>query len=656
MDADSASTKEPTEDTKKLQFDVWVHANQEPIGGAIVQQPGTLQKWLTDEHGNAQIILDEGVVGEIAISAWAEGYHIRGDEISIIEDTSIEIELEPIPAEDNTSYLFQHPGTPEINENTKYCSHCHVTINEGWYGSVHQTSASNPKLWDLYLGSTQHTEDNCQGNFIDGTCYIEEGVLPSLNNCIQEDCDVTEIEETGQCSNCHAPGINGEVGYKDLRLASGTAYDYGVHCDVCHKINAVDVDHEIPGVGGKLQLLRPNFSGMPFDGTKDLHFGPYVDVLNSRMNASYRDFFRKPTICAGCHEYNQNIKTESYDEQKWSKGFMPVHSTYSELIQSSLGEGMTCQSCHMPPAAHVGNSVDLGNILDLDPDASIGWYRPAGQVRHHTFVGPRSENSPMLKLAASHKQEIQRNGEELHVHVTVQNIGAGHAIPTGVPLRSLILQVNATCDGEKIWPSSGDIIDEVGGYIQKQYVSSSVDLNVEKPKIGQYIVHVQKTEQAYDYEGFEPFNSSYLSIEERGWFAIQVQSRHRIVDVIDDEMVLEPPLPLNLEGVVYLVDSNRGSYVGEAGVAFARVFVDAQNRPQVPRFLATDIQRDNRILPTKSWNSKHVFLTDCINPRVTTTLWHRNVPQWLSLQRGWEMEDQIMVQQITELENWGQEP
>ena len=67
----------------------------------------------------------------------------------------------------------------------------------------------------------------------------------------------------------------------------------------------IDLENEIPGIGGKLQLLRPSYSGMPFDGTKDVHFGPYADVLNSRMNSSYREFFREPTICAGCHEYNQ---------------------------------------------------------------------------------------------------------------------------------------------------------------------------------------------------------------------------------------------------------------------------------------------------------------------------------------------------------------
>ena len=648
-DADSSTPTKTTIETNSRMFDVFVHSNQEPIEGAIVQQPGTEREWVTDEQGKVQIMVDDEIIGEIAISAWADGYHIRGDTLSMDGDHSVDVELEAIPSEDNVGYRFQHPGTPDINENTNYCSHCHVTINDGWYGSVHQTSASNPKLWNLYLGSTEHTQDTCSGTFVDGTCYIEEGVLPSLNNCVQENCAVADIEESGHCSNCHAPGINGEVGDNDLRLTTGIAYDYGVHCDVCHKINAVDVEHEIPGVGGMLQLLRPNFSGMPFDGTRDLHFGPYKDVLNARMNASYRDFFRKPTICAGCHEYNQNIKNELYDEQKWSDGIMPVYSTYSELIQSSLGDGITCQSCHMPPASHVGNSVDLGNILDLEPDSATGWYRPAGQVRHHTFVGPRSDNSQLLKLAASVQQDIQWVGEELHVQVQVQNIGAGHAIPTGVPLRSLILRVEVNCDDEKIWPSSGDIVDEIGGYIEKQDLSSSTDIQFTDPKIGQYVVILQRTEQAYDYNGFAPFGAD-LDIEQRGWFQVRVQSRHLIVDVVDDEMLsLEPPLPTNLEGVAYLVDVSQGSYVGEAGAAFARVLVDEQNRPQVPSFLATDIQRDNRILPTKSWNSNHVFVANCTKPTVTTTLWHRNVPQWLAIQRGWEMDDQIMVQQITDV-------
>ena len=71
----------------------------------------------------------------------------RGDDFKL-EDIDLDnlepmkIELEPLPTADNTDYQFQHPGTPEINQTTNYCSHCHVTINNGWYSSVHQTSAS----------------------------------------------------------------------------------------------------------------------------------------------------------------------------------------------------------------------------------------------------------------------------------------------------------------------------------------------------------------------------------------------------------------------------------------------------------------------------------------------------------------------------------
>ena len=81
----------------------------------------------------------------------------------------------------------------------------------------------------------------------------------------------------------------------------------------------------------------------------------------------------------------------------------------------------------MPPAAHVGNSVDLGNILDLEPDSVSGWYRPAGQVRQHTFIGPRTENTPMLKLAASLEHNIKYENEEIHLDVTVKNVANSNA-------------------------------------------------------------------------------------------------------------------------------------------------------------------------------------------------------------------------------------
>ena len=93
--ADSSSPINTIIDTNHFVFDVFVHSNQEPIVGAVVQQPGTQQKWMTDEEGKVQVVLDDDIVGELAISAWAEGYHIRGDEVPLHGQTSFEIELEP---------------------------------------------------------------------------------------------------------------------------------------------------------------------------------------------------------------------------------------------------------------------------------------------------------------------------------------------------------------------------------------------------------------------------------------------------------------------------------------------------------------------------------------------------------------------------------
>ena len=70
-------------------------------------------------------------------------------------------------------------------------------------------------------------------------------------------------ETAGDCADCHAPAIDGEVGGRDLLEAGGLegknsaegdrAYEYGVHCDLCHKVDQIHLDAK-PGVGGRLGL------------------------------------------------------------------------------------------------------------------------------------------------------------------------------------------------------------------------------------------------------------------------------------------------------------------------------------------------------------------------------------------------------------------
>ena len=78
-----------------------VHHNNIPIKDATVQQP-VGKKWYTDENGRVDIEISTSVIGELAVSAWSDGYHIRGDDFKI-EDIDVdnlepmEIELEPLP-------------------------------------------------------------------------------------------------------------------------------------------------------------------------------------------------------------------------------------------------------------------------------------------------------------------------------------------------------------------------------------------------------------------------------------------------------------------------------------------------------------------------------------------------------------------------------
>ncbi len=48
--------------------------------------------------------------------------------------------------------------------------------------------------------------------------------------------------------------MDGQIGGRDLAEATGVALDYGVHCDVCHRVEAVDLGGA-PGVAGRLKLL-----------------------------------------------------------------------------------------------------------------------------------------------------------------------------------------------------------------------------------------------------------------------------------------------------------------------------------------------------------------------------------------------------------------
>lgn len=639
-----------------------------PLPGMPVQQIGTELQVETDESGRATLPIDVTVEAPAVAVSHPEA-RIAGRELYDSDfEGGVSIELERFDTGDNLLYVFQDPGEPDRRESTTYCSHCHVTIVTDWYDSAHRQAASNPVVQDVYAGvaAAWLDADTCADNggswrtgLGPGTgapadrCYTGAGTLPDLNpDCAETTCDGVAAE-TGACADCHAPGIDGQLGGRDLLEAEGFAYDFGVHCDVCHKVESVDVTHPDPGVAGKLRILRPTEEGTTAGPWQPLTFGPYPDVLNPRMGSVQRDHFKEPTLCAGCHEHHQPalVPDTAVDPARWPDGLLPVHTTYSELADGPLGTSVPCQSCHMPPDPDVGNSADLDNLFDVGEGVAGGWRRHPGAVRRHVWFGPRHPEQRMLELAASLQVQSRVEDGVFVVETTATNSGPGHAIPTGEPLRHLLLAVEARCGDTRLTPTEGPVLPDYAGAVALRAAGADWTTWPEA-EAGMRIRVVRRTGAWDDYTGYGPFGDGTFSAEQKGLPIEVLSGEADILSVTAEGLVaLSTPLP---EGdLAYLVRPSDAlpaegdawsDLAGAPGTAFARVMTDAAGQRMVPHHAAVDVVSDNRLLPTQARTITHRFPASCEAPTAAAVLLHRPYPLALAAERGWVATEAVMAE------------
>nr|MBX2800495.1 hypothetical protein [Myxococcales bacterium] len=591
---------------------------------ATVTVGGQPMAHTTDADGRLVLPLQRS--GDEVVIASHDDARIRAATVSPATE-QLTVALTRFDLSDNESYVFQDPGAPDDRDTTAQCAHCHVTLNEAWHASPHRTSASNEVVHDVYAGAAAafDTEQACTeagGQWWTGLqpgtgaaaqrCYLGHGALPDLNADCGEaaPCDGVATQ-TGGCADCHAPGIDGALGGRDLLEATGFAYDYGVHCDVCHKVESLDVGAEA-GVAGWLRIVRPSeaptIAGL---AEQPLQFGPYDDVPHPRMGSVHRSFFHEAVLCGGCHELHQPVLVpgQTADPVRWPTGRLPIHTTFSEWLEGPISPQSPCQSCHMPPDPTVGNSSDLGNEFDVEPGLVGGWYRPPGSVRAHSWVGPRQRDSGMLELAVALDLEVEAGKSEVLARVTVSNVGAGHAIPTGEPLRSLLVLVEATCGGEALEPLSGDVLPGWAGALDER--SSAVDWSVwPGASVGDQVVVVRRPGGFRDYQGPGVFGDGTFAAADKGLPLEVWAGRSTVVGVSGDAVTFDAPLPAG--DVAYRVVASRlpsdgegvSARAGAPGFAYARVLADAEGRPMAPHHRAVDVVSDNRLMPQRSATSE----------------------------------------------------
>lgn len=206
------------------------------------------------------------------------------------------------------------------------------------------------------------------------------------------------------CLGCHSP-IAAQSG--DMAMERKVSWE-GVTCDYCHSIRDVSM---VSG-NAKAKLEYTN-----------VKTGPLKDAISSTHLTAYSAIHTSSMVCAPCHEY------------KNSQGFA-VLTTFSEWQASRYAkEGKTCQSCHMYQVS--------GRVAEARLDRE-----PEGKVNLHRMPGSRSV--AQLNQTLKTRMISTREGDRVKVTVEVANTGAGHSVPTGSPLRQLILQVSADGGGKKL--------------------------------------------------------------------------------------------------------------------------------------------------------------------------------------------------------------
>jgi len=395
-----------------------------PVANARVRIAGDEKYALTDRQGRYELATAHLPAQSLKVTAGKDGWFNNGH-LAYPVGRAGDIVLNALPYHDDPAYRFISPVT---------CARCHNKLAQYWNRSKMAHTTSNPKVLSMYYGT-------------DATG--RRGIGPGYRR--------DNPNDGGNCIVCHAPSVAvSNWPQADLKAAlwsPRTEWD-GISCDYCHKVRKVIEKRD-----------RPSHMAAVFKrqaaarGNSILVFGPYDDVVNAPMAASYSPVFDQARFCATCHNHFRKLPAGTrwdhrkvYTDAEW-KGFglqagdtLPVQSTYQEwkLWQSSLpagdaNRGKKCQDCHMSwrkemlPYDHF--------VVDGMARNMWGTRRSPRNIRPHHFDGG---TATQLKTALSLEIEGQVLGKKLIVKAFVTNTNGGHWVPTGETLRSILLVVKAT--------------------------------------------------------------------------------------------------------------------------------------------------------------------------------------------------------------------
>jgi hypothetical protein len=359
---------------------VVVDERETPVALALVRLQGTEFSTSSDASGAFRLSFPAGA-GVGVIAAHKEGHYIGGQRFSPGARQRIRLELLP-PADERPREWVSAQGS-----DAEACGRCHGELSSEWAGSAHAKSATSPLFLAAYGGTGA-------GDGAGGTPAYRRD-FPNA---------------AGNCATCHVPALALDAPFAARPdAATGTPAE-GVLCDFCHKVRHASVDPS----GGRPGVLSLDVHRGSSE--RDVLFGPLDDVVERRD--SYLPLYRQSTYCAPCH-----------NGTFWN---VRAYSEFEEWAASSYAEqGVQCQDCHMraPPGPPRRMALaEEGGIL-----------RDPATLSSHALMGEDAREFRRSSVALSVETKLEP--ASLSVRVSVENVSGGHHVPTGSPLRHLLLLV-----------------------------------------------------------------------------------------------------------------------------------------------------------------------------------------------------------------------
>jgi len=394
-----------------------------PVENARVRIAGEEKYTLTDRLGGFTLQTGHRPAASLKVTAGKEGWFNNG-QIAYPVGRVRDIFLNPVYLGDRPYYRFVSPVT---------CSRCHVKLTRYWDKSKMAHTTSNPKVLDMYYGTD---------------AFKRSGVDPGYK--------LDNPQNNGNCVTCHAPSVaasgNRSQDLKTALWSPRTEWD-GISCDYCHKVRKVIRTKSTPSGWSPIMERQT-----PSRGNSILVFGPYDDVVNPPMAASYSPIFDKGQFCATCHSHIKKLgkekiwdRTSIYTDAEWNgfgledNTYLPVQTTYQEwkhwqdqLPSDDANKGKKCQDCHMSWRKEM---LPYDNyVIDGQARQMWGTKRSPRNIRPHHFDGG---TETQLKTALAMEIEGEITDKVFNIRVYITNTNGGHWVPTGETMRSVMLVINA---------------------------------------------------------------------------------------------------------------------------------------------------------------------------------------------------------------------